>query len=264
MTITGLPPGLLADFLPNIDPDRLTAAIESQGARFAWTRAIECPCLSNNNQTRQADPNCPVCRGSSALFFGPTNYRMPDAVGELTPIQQNLINTTGAAVIRGLVSGVSKKEDYYDVFGHWYWGTVKMTVRPENKLGFFDKLVGLDSELVYYERLELAAGQTTIPTRYPVIQLNHAQSLTTTFREGVEVTNNLGQLSWRTASVPTTASVIAVHYTTYPVWRVIDYPHVYREAATRQGRNTTPLGTPRQLPIQAKMKLDFVPDGDMR
>jgi hypothetical protein len=264
MTITGLPLGLSADFFPNIDPERLIASIETQGARFAWTRALECPCLSNNTQTRQADPNCPVCRGSSALFFGPTNYQLPAAVGDLTPIQQNLLNTTGAAVIRGIVSSVSKKEDYYDVFGHWYWGTVSITVRPENKLGFFDKLVALDSEIIYYERIEAPAGVVNIRTRYPVVELNHAQTLTSTLRLGAEVDVNLGQLSWRTGAVPTTSTVLSVHYTTYPVWRVIDYPHVYRESATRQGRRSTPMGTPRQLPIQAKMKLDFVPDGDMR
>jgi hypothetical protein len=264
MTITGLPLGLSADFFPNIDPERLIASIETQGARFAWTRAIECPCLSNNTQTRQPDPVCPVCRGNSILFFGPTNYRMPDAVGELTAIQQNLINISNAAVVRGFVSSVTRKEDYYDVFGRWYWGTVSITVRPENKLGFFDKLVGLDSEIVFYERIEVPAGQTNITTRYPVVELNHVQTLTTTLRQGIEVDTNLGQLYWRPGYVPTTATVIALHYTTYPVWRVIDHPHVYRESAVRQGRRTTPMGTPRQLPIQARMKLDFVPDGEVR
>jgi hypothetical protein len=175
-----------------------------------------------------------------------------------------LINASGAAVIRGVISTVSKREDFYDAFGRWYWGNVHISVRPENKLGFFDKLVGLDSEIIYSERVVVPAFSTTIRTRYPVLQLNFCRTFTTALSEGVEFTNNLGQLVWRTGYAPTTETIVSLHYSTYPVWRVIDYPHVFREAATRNGRRTTPLGTPRQLPIQAKMKLDFIPDEEMR
>lgn len=264
MSITGLPPGLHPDFFPNIDPERLIASIETQGARFAWSRAAECPCLSNNEQTRQPDPNCVLCHGASVFYFGPSSYRTPADVGELTPIQQQIITTRNAPVIRGFISSVTRKEDFYDVFGHWFWGAVKITVRPENKLGFFDKLIGLDSEIVFSERVEVPAGAAILKTRYPVIQLNHAQTITTTFREGVELRNNLGALTWRPGYVPTVAQTMSVHYTTYPIWQVIDYPHAYRETAVRVPNRTTPLGTPRALPIQAKMKLDFIPDAEVR
>lgn len=264
MSITGLPPGLQPDFFPNIDPERLIASIETQGARFAWSRAAECPCLTNNEQTRQPDPNCPNCHGASVFYFGPTNYWPSTDVGELTPLQKNIITTRNAPVIRGFISSVTRKEDFYDVFGHWFWGTVKITVRPENRLGFFDKLIGLDSEIVFSERVEVPAGSTILKTRYPVIQLNHAQTLTTVLREGVAFRNNLGTLTWLAGYVPNEPITVAVHYTTYPMWQVIDYPHAYREAAVRVPNRTTPLGTPRSLPIQAKMKLDFIPDGEVR
>ena len=264
MSVTGLPPGLMPEFFPNIDPERLIASIETQGARFAWKRALECPCVSNNSQTRQPDPVCPVCHGASVFYFGPDNYIPPEEVGQLTPLQRNIITVGKAPVIRGFISSVTRREDFYDLMGHWYWGTVKVTVRPENRLGFFDKLIGLDSEIVYYERVEVPAGSLTIPTRYPVIELNHVQTLTTALTEGVQFRNNVGALTWQPGYVPATSIMLAVHYTTYPVWQVIDYPHAYREAATRTPRRTTPLGTPRTLPIQAKMKLDFVPDGEVR
>ena len=50
----------------------------------------------------------------------------------------------------------------------------------------------------------------------------------------------------------------------HPTWLVVEHPHVVREAPQRKNikNKVTPFGTPRDLPIQGMVELEFLPKRD--
>lgn len=259
--VTGMPPGERSGEYPDIESQRLVGGIETEGARLAWSRAADCPCSPVNSQTDQPNPNCELCRGLGVFYFGPTDYVPPAAVGELDEVQKAIIATDGAAVIRGVVARAGARADIYDQLGRWMWGDLFVSVRPENKLGYYDRLVGLDAEIPFPETVVVEEGSTSVPLRYLTTGVNLLRSLTTVYRQGVHFRLEAGRVMWLPGEEPSERTILTAHYLTHPTWRVIEHPHIIRETARRRGggRRTTPHGTPTALPLQAQIKLEFLP-----
>jgi len=262
--ITGLPPGRGAG--PEIRDDMLVSTLESLGARLAWTRASICPCEGINDQTQQPDPLCTMCSGYGTFYFGPQDYEKSAAVGDLTPLQQLIINRSGAAVIRGAIQRVTQAQEFYDVLGNWARGTMMVTVRSENKLGYYDRLVNIDSEVAYSQKVVVGATPTAnIVLRYPAISINNVQAApvagSTRYAQGTDFVAVNGELEWVAGRGPATGARLSVHYLMHPTWLVADVPHVLRESARRRDHKpqTTPLGNPTPLPLQASVRLEFLP-----
>jgi hypothetical protein len=68
-------------------------------------------------------------------------------------------------------------------------------------------------------------------------------------------------VTWRTAHQPADGTRVAVHYVIHPTWLIVTHPHATRLTIIKKKQQvvTTPRGTPTDLPIQAAVKLDFVP-----
>lgn len=258
--ITEMPPGEQPSRYPDIEKNKLIGAIETEGVRLAWTRAADCPCAPVNTQTQQPDPNCTLCKGLGIIYFGPTNYKPSVDVGTLSDVQKSILAVDGAAVIRGVISKATQNADLYDVLGRWTWGTMLVTVRPENKIGYFDRLVNLDAEMVFFETVTAQAGQATLPLKYHAVGVNMIRSLNRIYQEGQDFVVKNGVVSWFPSQVPQIATILSVHYLIHPSWRVTDHPHVIRETATRRKvKAISPLGTPTALPIQGHIRLEFLP-----
>lgn len=262
-----MPPGERPSNYPDMLSEKLIGAIEADGGRYAWSRASHCPCLSVNVDTDQADPNCVLCKGIGTLFFGPVDYAPADSVGDLDDVQEAILAVDGAAVIRGVAGraarGFTHRETMFDVIGHWRWGEALITVRPENRLGYLDRLVSLDAVICHSEVVDLVAGAATVPLRYKAVAVNMLRSLTTVFAEDVEFFLDAGTVNWHSAFIPDEDVRVVVHYLMHPTWRVVDMPHSIREIARRHpvprtGPNT-PFGQPTELPIAAHIQLEHIP-----
>jgi len=245
---------------PDMNAKLFDAVIEQKGYRLAWTRATECPCASVNDQTKQPDPNCVLCKGTGWFYFAPSEPVVSSKVGPLNPLQQSIV-ANKCGVIRGIITGIRSNREPFGEIGNWQWGDVTITVRPQNRLGHYDKLIHLDSEIVYVEAFDADVPTLPIKTRYPVNQVNLLRSLAKEYVPGVDFTLVAGVLTWLPGKGPVKGSRLSLHYLTHPTWLVIDHPHAIRMSMRKVKVKDplTPQGDPQQLPIQAHGRLDFLP-----
>ena len=243
------------------DGSMFDALIEQKGYRLVWTRAAECPCAHMNDQTRTPDPNCTLCKGRGWLYFAPTEPVLAKNVGEFTPVQQRIVNDAGGGVIRGIMTGIRSERQPYNEIGNWKFGDVSVTVRPQNKLGYYDRLVHLDSEVVYAEAFDSVDAALPLPLRYPANQVNLLRSLTQVYKATVDFTLTAGNVTWLSGKAPAVGTRLSLHYLTHPTWLLIDHPHAIRASMKRLKVKApvTPQGNPQALPLQAHARLDFVP-----
>ncbi len=248
-------------------PDDFTLAIETKGYRLAWSRAAYCPCAPVNDQTEQSDPNCPICEGSGWLMFAPVRPVTTIETGELDSLQTKLVGTD-SGVIFGIMSGITAKEMPYDQVQKRLEGQQNLTVRPENRLGYHDRLIHLDTTVVYAQVAE-ADGTATLkqssPTnrkgiRYPIVCMNLFRTLTQVFVEGTDFNIIDGEVTFLGVPPPDKGTFFAMHYLTFPHWRVIEHPHVTRATLLKfkKTRLLTPRGDPVDLPVEAVCKLEFL------
>lgn len=273
--IIGLPDGTKeSGTRVDFDPDDFNVVIETKGYRVAWSRAAYCPCASVNDQTKQPDPNCLICRGSGWLYFAPTMASTSTLkVGKLDDVQTRIVNDDAAAIY-AIMSGITEQKHPYDPIGSRITGQNVATVRAENKLGYYDRITNLDSLIVYSELLDALDPTLPLKTRYPIVRVNLLRSFTTVF-QGVDTPtptsgdfslSSDGDILWNTAnsgaSIPKKDEILGIHYLCHPTWLVMEYPHAIRLTPTKfkQKKPTAPAGTPTELPIQARIQLEFLPD----
>lgn len=256
--IQGIPDGFKDNMRADFRADEFAKLIEVKGYRLAWQRASVCPCSGINEQTQQVDPNCPLCAGKSWLYFGPRNYVLDqDKVGQLTDAQKAAVGV--GAIIKGIMTGLTTNAQPHNDVGRWMSGTSQVTVRPENRLGYYDKLVGLDSEIVYAENLTAGSSAQLLEARYPIVSVNYLRSLATIYTDqDFELQD--GKVKWKPSRGPSSGTRLAIHYQTFPVWLIIEHPHTVRDTLVRRKTKvpTQPLGTPKQLPVQALVRYDFL------
>ena len=258
--------GLPFKLNPRVDFDlREFEKLIERSPRFVWERSALCPCADNNTQTQQPLPTCSLCDGIGFFWFGPNGYVVDeDVVGELTVTQKTAQARVGGAIIRGFMASAQMMQNRYDTLGVWFWGQMRITVRPENRIGYYDRLINLDERIVYTQ-IVTTDGTGVTALRYPAIDVTEVRSLTTRYVCGAQYDVINGNLVWLGGQEPT-ATRLSVHYTCHPAWIVTNFPHVDRASTTRPRlRRTTsnpaPPPTPQQLPIQADVKLEFEREG---
>jgi len=254
-------------------PTKFDLLIETKGYLLAWTRACRCPCRPVVEQTEQTDPNCPLCDGKGVFYFG--GNQAQDLSGyNFDAIQQKIIDDNSPMIIRGIITSIQNQYDPWDRLGNWQSGSLMCTVRPENKLAIYDRLVVLDSEIVYSEVVE-ADGTNLVPSRYLVTGVNqvrgHTPADATDPNDNGELVeylaetdyflNDSGQIEWHTGKAPVTGTRLALHYSCHPTFLVWEHPHVVRTTLkkfkTDPATLKTPLGDPKHLPVQAMVRYEF-------
>jgi hypothetical protein len=261
--IVGLPEGVKESRI-DFAPDEFLVAIATKGYRLAWSRAMLCPCKPINDQTKQADPNCTLCDGRGWLYFTPskaTSDRL--VVGELDDVQQRLVDDN-SAVIEGLLSGIMSTDHPYGEIGKRLSGTMSCTVHPDNKLGYWDKLVHLDSVIAYSQVMDPVTDLTEVTeTRYPIHQVNVLRTANKTFTAPTDFDLVEGKIVWNTGSVnlPASDTPLAIHYLCHPTWLVTEHPHALRMTPTvrKLNKRPAPAGEYIDLPIQATVSYEFLP-----
>jgi len=235
--------------------------IETKGTRLAWTRACPCPCTPDNTQTDQPSVNCELCQGSGWLYFGPSGPYDETEVGDLTDLQTAIVEDSGAAIIRGVVLGITREDQPFEQkLQRWVNGLAEMTVRRGNRIAYYDKLVSFDSTMPFAQVLEVAGDSLNL--RYPAVSVNLVLDEEAVYKAGQDYDlSSRGVVSWRTGHKPADGVRVSAHYLMHPTWLVQSHPHVTRLSILKKKQKilVTPRGTPIDLPIQAAVKYDFVP-----
>lgn len=257
----GIPAGMKeAGQRVDFRPDQFSLAIETKGYMLAWTRACPCPCTPVSEKTELPNPNCEICKGNGWFYFG-GNVVQDLSQWDLDDIQKQVIADNGAMVIRGIVTGIGAQHDPWDKLGNWMSGTMMLTVRYQNKLGYYDKITVLDSEIVYSEIVK-ADGSEYLKGRYLFTGINHLRSEDKVFQadSDFKLTGD-GRIKWLTTP-PNSGTRLSVHYLCHPTFLVVEHPHVIRTTSRKFKTKTpkTPQGDPRSLPIQALIRYDFLPE----
>lgn len=241
-------------------PTQFELAIETKGYLLLWERATWCPCSPVTTQTEQPDPNCTLCKGMGWIYFAaPSAQDLSDY--EFGELENQLITDTGGMVIRGIVTAIANQPDPLDVMSNWVRGSSNLTVRYENKLGYYDKVTALNAEIAFSE-VVTTDGTEILPTRYPAVGVNYLRSVDTVYRIGVEYEINKGVVTWRTGYVPSTDTRVGIHYLCHPTWLVVEHPHAARVTPVKFKTPSpkTPTGDPEKLPVQALIRYEFLPD----
>lgn len=239
-------------------PTEFDLALEHKGARLAWSRSCMCPCDSVNDQTEQADINCALCDGVGWLEFEPRGAVVnPKVIGSLDALQTKIVSDTNSAVVMGLQTGIVANNVPYDKVEKRIQGTCNFTTRPENKIGFNDRLVNLDAKIVYSQLLTNKGSGFV--TRYPIVEVNLLRSDDVVYVEDTNFSIVEGAIDWITTA-PAATDKLAIHYLTYPYWRVVEHPHMTRQTLIKHKikNPTLPRGTPTDLPVMAVAKLEFL------
>lgn len=259
----GLPEGTKAQGQRvDFKEDKFTLAIETKGPRVAWARSSVCPCVSINNQTKLADPNCSLCGGLQRFYFQPANYMntIPDDAKTLTTLQERILTLYNAVVIRAVVVSVMRTIEDFDKLGEWILGTSLFSVRPENRLGHYDRLIMLDSVLPFSQHSDVLADGT-VPTRWPVNYVNMLRSVSTVYELGAhyELTD-AGVVRFLPGHAPSAGTRVSVHYDHHPHLLVWEHTHAFRDSlkAFKTATPKTPLGDPQALPLQVLARLEWL------
>ena len=266
--VVGMPAGTKGRPRADFRTDQFTATIETKGYRLAWSRATKCPCESVNEQTRQPDPTCALCSGKGWIWFAPSEPVIEDIAGELDEVQALVVANQNAGVIRGIMSGIMKRNKAYTEVGNWVEGDMSVTVRAENKIGFWDRLTHLDSEMIFVETVKVGYSRTGVEgvasdpldTRYLVTHINEVRTIDTVLVADEDYGVEDGRVVWKTGHEPTLGTKLSVHYLMHPTWLIVDQPHAIRTTLQKLKKATTktPQGDPVALPVQAHGRLEFM------
>lgn len=249
----------------DFNTDDFGIVLETKGYRLAWSRAMLCPCRPVNDQTEQPDPNCPLCKKSGWLYFAP-NLATTDKVkvGELDDVQKRIVDDAGGVIV-GLLTGIGTKDETYGEIQKRMTGTMMCTVRPENKLGVHDRIVNLDSIITFSQVLDPVTNLSEpTETRYPIHQINVLRTTSKIFTAPADFDVVEGKIVWNTGSsnLPDEEDPVGVHYLCHPTWLIVEHPHSVRMTPVTQKvkKPPTPAGEYVDLPIQAVVQYEFLPD----
>jgi hypothetical protein len=254
--------GQRVDFktLNKVNDTAFDLLIETKCPRYAWARGALCPCTGPNPQSQQPDPECTLCNAVGWLYFTPHEYVADEkAIGALDPAQCAIVAKAKAVVIKALMVSATSQPDIYTVLGRWAFGSASCTVRPGNKLGYYDRIISLDDTMVYSEVIE-ADGTSLIEPRYPICALNLVRSVATEYTEH-DLTVVAGEIVWNTGKEPAAGTRIALHYICRPAWVVMEHSKLNRTTLVKQkkSRTTTPQGDIVHLPQQVMVRLEHLP-----
>jgi hypothetical protein len=256
----GIPEGLKeAGKRVDIKPDDFALLIETKGYRTAWKRAAQCPCVPNNEQTDQAEPNCTLCNGQGWILFQPMGaITDEEIIGTLTDTQRAVLQDSAA--IRAVMANFNNANQPWDQITARVEGTAMITVRAENVLGYYDRITNLDATIVFSQILESIAGET-LETRYPVVGVNLLRSEDQIFEVDSHFTLEAGVITWREGQEPGAGVRMVAHYLCHPVWRIIEHPHALRLTPVKYktATPTTPQGDPTPLPVQGLAQYEWLP-----
>jgi hypothetical protein len=265
--ITGLPAGEKVKPRVDFQPTEFDKAIVTKGYRMWWSRAGICPCR-NNDQTDQPSPICPLCKGKAYYYFLPDPAIASGAVKD-SEGNEAVVNEAGdALLIYVLMTSFTQDTQIFEKFGEWVFGTSRASTQPQNRLGYKDRLVNVDSEMVWAQHIEYDGSSEIVVTgeekesglRYPFLSVHQLRSISTVYRQGTDfaVTDD-GTIEWLAiGSSPDADTLLSIHGTVHPTWIVIDHANIFRDTHLEGVSSAISAQKHKKLPMQVACKLDFL------
>lgn len=237
--------------------------IETKCPRLAWARAAVCSCSGFGGETGQPDNQCPVCSGKGYRYFKPQSYVFSESVaalGEFSPLQQRILEESHAVPIRGWMAGLSSDPTIYQAMGPTASGSTLLTVRPGNRLGYYDRITSIDEVSVFSEIVEVEAG-LPLSLRYPPLQIELCSSLDKVFVEDEDFSLVDGVVAFFPNREPAPGTRLSMFYLYNPVWVVQEFPNLFRSSLVSKkiANPETPEGTLVALPMRAMLRLEYLP-----
>jgi len=264
---SGLPPGIKPRPRSDFRPEEFDKGIYEKGYRLWWSRAAICPC-QNNEQTEQADVNCPLCNGGQYLYFLPDPALQQGGTKDAFGNDVELNDAGDAVMIQAIMTSFTKDVQVFERFGEWVFGTSRATTQPENRLGYRDRLVAVDSLMPWAQVIEYDGSAEIVVTggyskrglRYPFVEVNYFRSVETVFREGLDFERtDDGTLQWLGSAAPEADTRLTIHGAVRPTWICMDHMHTYRDTLVeRNAPGPTRADQYKRLPLQMVVKLDFL------
>ena len=123
-----------------------------------------------------------------------------------------------------------------------------ITMRAENKLAYYDRIVNLDAVAVYAEIVEVP-NSGALPLRYKAVHVNLLRSASQVYTSPTNYTVDTGDV---TTTGITAGTRLVCHYLTHPSWRIVEHPHNVRltQVKSKTADPLTPSGDPSDLPVQ--------------
>jgi hypothetical protein len=262
-------PGTAAKLRSDFKPSEFDAAITTKGYRMYWSRAGICPCL-NNDQTEQADPTCPLCKGRGYYYYLPDlevkDGSRVDFYGN--PVELNEVEDGVSIFV--LKTALTADVQVFEKFGEWVFGATRASVQWQNRIGYRDRLVERDSFMIWNQVVECDGGPLIKVTggiskaglRYPCLELISFRSVVAEYREDRDVTiTPRGELEWTASGSgpPAAGTRLSLAMTIHPVWIVMDHVHVIRDSQVEfKTTSKAEVFEKGRLPIQSMLKLDFL------
>ena len=156
-----------------INPRNFADLIRNHGYFLTHYRAIRCPCI--DPATGSPNPNHEICDHGWQYF--------------------------GQETIQGLITGISSERQFAESGGFWL-GSMNLTVMPNVRLSFHDRIVNQQSTMVYTELLEVNYSSGT-GLRYNPVEIDYVVDLNgTPYTLGTNFTLSGKTLSWIQGSAP--------------------------------------------------------------
>jgi hypothetical protein len=215
-----------------------------------------------NSQTQQAAPNCELCSGAGFFYFGPPTPQVSTQIGQLNDVQAAVLKNTNAFVIRGIMTNLSRSVAMFEKNGTFIDGRSAITVVPQNRLGYLDRLVNLDGVAVYTERCTMGDPELPMKTHYPISGgVNFLADATKRYVPGGDFTITDGRVVWYSAAnAPAVGTSLTIHYCYMPTFLVTSQPHMVRSQniKAKQLNPQTPEGNSTELVLQAEVMLEHL------
>ena len=236
--------------------------IAQKGVRLAWSRAAICSCLGNNDQTRQPDPNCPLCQDRPGLrYFRDTAYVMRDQDRTaLDGLQEYLVDRSNSpgVLIMGVLQSFSSVDKLADMIGAHRQGSALLTVPGGVVATYQDRFTMLDGIDSFREALFYDGNiEGTVDLRFPAIRIEYVTVGETVLTEGEFTLSNTGNLCLNVP--PAENTLISVVYLHRPQFIVVDVLKNNRVSMnnTKVGVPITSIGNPQILPRQYRVQYEF-------
>jgi len=259
---TGLPPDTkLVGQTAYHKPDLYDKTVVAHGWRMWWQKAVLCPCRGND-QTEQANPLCPRCRGRGWLYALP-DANLSDGGSDNAGNAVELNSAGDAVAIQAILSSMTLDPQVYERMGQWIFGSCRVTTFRHNKLGYADRLTLRDATVAYSQLLDSngeqeihVLGKRSLKGLWsPVDSVTHLRSDVRTYEPGSDfIVTDSGTIVWK-IDPPEVGTRLALAGHFRP--RLVVQDHVFVDRAEMVRQKTATQGY-QALPARANCKLEFL------
>lgn len=221
--------------LPRVDfhQTKFNRFIEEKGYRLRRESALACPCNRAGMKTGDAsDLNCRLCKNKYYVYF---------PSGQMVALISNMT-----------------QENSLEQSGQWLAGMYKITTKPTDQLGLYDRLIFLDDSVSFTEAVTRSSTGDTDELRFPAISFDlpveDINGIQYTLGTDFSLDDN-GNIVWGLSSKqPSPGTFFGARYQTLRRILIVDFPHVTRASF----KGNPPVYQP--MSLAAVGKLEFFLD----